>query len=68
MLDAIRILRHRYGHRVAIAGKVMGPWTLSYHVHGVQDFLLETIADPNKVRRFLDALKEVTVLFGVAQI
>lgn len=68
VLDAIRLLRHRYGHRVAIVGKVMGPWTLSYHVHGVQDFLLETITDPNRVRRFLDALKEVTVLFGTAQI
>jgi [methyl-Co(III) methanol-specific corrinoid protein]:coenzyme M methyltransferase len=68
ILKAIELLRHRYGHRVAIVGKVMGPWTLSYHVHGVQDFLLETITDPNRVRRFLDALKEVTVLFGTAQI
>ncbi|MCG2767481.1 MAG: MtaA/CmuA family methyltransferase, partial [Anaerolineae bacterium] len=68
VLDAIRILRHKYGHRVAIVGKVMGPWTLSYHMHGVQDFLMETITDPQKVRRFLDRLKEATVLFAVAQI
>ena len=68
VLDAIRILRRKYGHRVAIVGKVMGPWTLSYHLHGLQDFLIETIADPDKVRRFLDRLKEVSVLFGVAQI
>ena len=68
ILDAIRILRRKYGHRVAIVGKVMGPWTLSYHVHGIQDFLLETITDPDRVRGFLDKLKEVSVLFGVAQI
>ena len=68
VLDAIRILRAGYGHRVAIVGKVMGPWTLSYHMHGVQDFLLETIADPPRVRGFLDRLKEVTVRFGLAQI
>ena len=68
VLDAIRILRHRYGHRVAIVGKVMGPWTLSYHVHGVQDFLAETILDPGKVHGFLERLQEVTVLFGIAQI
>ena len=68
VLDAIRILRAEYGHRVAIVGKVMGPWTLSYHLHGVQAFLLETIADPGRVRGFLDRLKEVTVLFGRAQI
>lgn len=68
VLDAIRILRNEYGDRVAIVGKVMGPWTLSYHLHGVQDFLAETILDPAKVRGFLDRLKEVTVLFGRAQI
>jgi [methyl-Co(III) methanol-specific corrinoid protein]:coenzyme M methyltransferase len=68
VLDAIGVLRHRYGHRVAIVGKVMGPWTLSYHTHGVQDFLAETLLDPRKVRRFLDRLKEVSVLFGRAQI
>ncbi len=68
ILDAIRILRAQYGHQVAIIGKVMGPWTLSYHVHGVQQFLLETLTAPAKVRGFLDRLKEVTVLFGQAQI
>jgi len=68
VLDALRILRHKYGHQVAIVGKVMGPWTLSYHTHGIQDFLMETITDPGKVRRFLDKLTEVSVLFGVAQI
>lgn len=68
VLDAIRILRRLYGHHVAIVGKVMGPWTLSYHMHGIQDFLMETIIDPHKVRGFLDRLKEVTVLFGIAQI
>ncbi len=68
ILDAIRILREQYGHQVAIIGKVMGPWTLSYHVHGVQQFLLETLTAPAKVRGFLDRLKEVTVLFGQAQI
>ncbi len=68
VLDAIQILRAQYGHQVAIIGKVMGPWTLSYHVHGVQQFLLETLTAPAKVRGFLDRLKEVTVLFGQAQI
>ena len=68
VVDAIRILRQSYGHRVAIIGKVMGPWTLSYHMHGVQEFLIETILDPAKVHGFLTRLKEVTVLFGVAQI
>lgn len=68
VLDAIRILRQQYGQRAAIVGKVMGPWTLSYHLHGVQDFLAETILDPPRVRGFLDRLKEVTVRFAIAQV
>jgi [methyl-Co(III) methanol-specific corrinoid protein]:coenzyme M methyltransferase len=68
ILDAIRILRRKYGHHVAIVGKVMGPWTLAYHLYGIQDFLMETYTDPDKVHRFLDRLKEITVLFGLAQI
>jgi [methyl-Co(III) methanol-specific corrinoid protein]:coenzyme M methyltransferase len=68
VLDALQILRDTYGDQVAIVGKVMGPWTLAYHMHGLQEFLIETIAEPEKVRRFLDKLKEITVLFGRAQI
>ena len=68
VLEALSILRHEYGHRVAIVGKVMGPWTLSYNTNGVQQFLMDTILDPDKVRRFLDKLKVVTLLFAQAQI
>ena len=68
VLDAIRILRREYGNRVAIVGKVMGPWTLSYHVHGLEDFLIETLLEPAKVRGFLDRLAAVPLIFGKAQI
>jgi MtaA/CmuA family methyltransferase len=66
--DAIRILKKRYGKEVAIVGKVMGPWTLSYHLHGLQDFLIKTVTAPDLVHRFLRALKEVTLLFARAQV
>jgi [methyl-Co(III) methanol-specific corrinoid protein]:coenzyme M methyltransferase len=68
VLQAIRLLRQEYGEHAAVVGKVMGPWTLSYHMHGVQDFLLETLLDPDKVRGFLNRLIEVTLLFAGAQI
>jgi [methyl-Co(III) methanol-specific corrinoid protein]:coenzyme M methyltransferase len=68
VLEAICLLRQGYGERVAIVGKVMGPWTLAYHMHGLQDFLIETKLEPDKVRRFLERLKEITVTFGAAQI
>lgn len=68
VLDAIRMLRQTYGPEVAIVGKALGPWTLAYHVHGLEPFLIATIKEPDKVRGFLNQLKEVTVLFGRAQI
>ncbi len=67
VLKALEILRKNYGDHVAIIGKVMGPWTLSYHLAGVQEFLLWTLTDTSKVRQFLDRLKEVSILFANAQ-
>jgi [methyl-Co(III) methanol-specific corrinoid protein]:coenzyme M methyltransferase len=67
-LDAIRLLRREYGDHVAIVGKVMGPWTLSYHLNGVQQFLIDTILEPDRVRGFLKVLAPVTLLFAKAQL
>ena len=67
VLDALRILRQAYGDRVVIVGKVMGPWTLSYHMMGVEEFLVSTVLDPDRARRSLDVLKEVPVAFARAQ-
>ena len=68
ILEAISILRHEYGDRVAIIGKVMGPWTICYHMVGFQDFLIMTLREPDKVRKLLDAYIPVTVAFANAQI
>ena len=67
VLEALSLLRRQYGDDVAIVGKVMGPWTISYHLAGTQNFLLWAITEPDKVRRYLEALKEVTVRFAKAQ-
>ncbi|MBM4279181.1 MAG: MtaA/CmuA family methyltransferase, partial [Deltaproteobacteria bacterium] len=40
VLQALELLRKNYGNQVGIIGKVMGPWTISYHMCGVQEFLL----------------------------
>lgn len=67
-LDALALLRERWGEEVAIVGKVFGPWTLGYHVFGVQEFLISTLLDPDTVRRAMATLKEVTVQFANAQV
>jgi len=68
VLQALELLRKNYGDRLAIIGKVMGPWTISYHLAGVQEFLVWTLTAPEKVRGFLSALKEVTIAFARAQL
>ena len=68
IIKSIEILKREMGDEVAIIGKTMGPWTLAYHVFGVENFLLMTVDDPDMVKRCLDSLKEISVLFGEAQI
>ena len=65
---SIQLLREELGDEVAIIGKTMGPWTLAYHVFGVEPFLLMTVDDPEEVMRSLAKLKEISVMFGEAQI
>jgi [methyl-Co(III) methanol-specific corrinoid protein]:coenzyme M methyltransferase len=67
VLKALRLLRQRFGDRVVIVGKAMGPWSLAYHLMGVEDFLIATKIDPQRAQRALDVLKEVTIAFGQAQ-
>ena len=66
--DSIRILKQEFGDEVAVVGKTMGPWTLAYHVFGVEPFLLGTVDDPDEIMKSLEALKKVTILYGQAQI
>jgi MtaA/CmuA family methyltransferase len=68
VIRAIKLLRKELGNDVAIIGKTMGPWSLAYHCFGVEPFLLLSLDDPGKTKSVLDKLKEITVLFGVAQI
>ncbi len=68
VLDALRILKRRYGGEVALVGKVFGPWTLAYHLFGLDNFLMLVLDDPAKLRRILDRLAEITVLYAHAQI
>jgi len=67
LLRALEILKRTYGDQVAIVGKVMGPWTISYHLCGVQDFLIWTLTEPEKVKELLRRLKEVSIAFANAQ-
>lgn len=65
--DSIKLLRQRHPD-ACIVGKVMGPWTLAYHMFGPQEFLINILLDPDFVRACLDGLKHASVLFANAQV
>jgi [methyl-Co(III) methanol-specific corrinoid protein]:coenzyme M methyltransferase len=68
VLDALSVLRHKVGDQVAIVGKVMGPWTLSYHMAGTQNFLLQIgMGEKEKVIKMMRQLMPVTIDFAKAQ-
>lgn len=68
LLKCLSILRNKYPD-MAIVGKVFGPWTLSYHFFGVEDFLIKTVTSATEVKDILNKLsEEVTIRFADAQI
>ncbi|HJO96083.1 MAG TPA: uroporphyrinogen decarboxylase family protein [Victivallales bacterium] len=67
-LKAISLLKKRFQDEVAVIGKVFGPWTLAYHIYGVQEFLMATLTDPDAVKRILHKLKVITITFAKAQL
>ena len=67
-LQALRLLKQRIGADIAVVGKVFGPWTLGLHVYGIENFLMETLDEPDNVKKAMRRLMDVTVAFAQAQI
>lgn len=65
--EALAILKKEYQDHVCLVGKVMGPWTLAYHLFGVQELLIATIKEPIRVKELLKQLEVITLLFAEAQ-
>jgi len=66
-LEAIRIAKKRYGDKVAVLGKVMGPFSMAQVMHGLENVMLALIDNPGLVRQFLDVCAEVLVCCANAQ-
>ena len=67
-LEAIGLLRRRLGGDAAVLGKVFGPWTLAYHVYGVENVLVASMLNPGGLKRAMAALVEATIRFANAQV
>lgn len=67
-LKALERLKKEFGDQAAVVGKVFGPWTLGYHLFGVEEFLISTLLKPDRLKQVMQQLLEVTVAFAEAQI
>ena len=67
VLGAIRLLRKRYPD-VGIVGKVYGAWSVGFHMVGIENFLIDTILDPDKIHRYLEALLPASLASAHAQL
>jgi [methyl-Co(III) methanol-specific corrinoid protein]:coenzyme M methyltransferase len=68
VLRALEILRREVGGRATIIGKLMGPWTMSYHLAGTQNFLLTVGRKKyDLIRKMLARLAPVAIKVANAQ-
>ena len=67
LLKAIQILKKKYGNAVPIIGKVIGPWSLTHLLYGVEDLLMDCILEPMKVHALFQQLNEYAIKFAEAQ-
>ena len=50
-----------------LTGKAMGPWTLSFHLYGVENTLANTAPEKEKLHKAISKFTEITKTFGQAQ-
>jgi len=67
VLDAIKLLKNGLKEKTLIIGKAMGPWTLSFHLYGVENTLADTALGKEKLHKAVSKFTEITKTFGQAQ-
>ncbi len=68
MLKALGILRRELGDEVLVVGCVLGPFTLTTQLLGLETTLYLAIDDPPRLERLMDFATEVVIRFGQAQL
>lgn len=60
-LETIRLAKKRYGDRVAILGKVMGPFSMVQVMVGLEKTIVAMVENPKIIRHFLDTAVEILI-------
>jgi [methyl-Co(III) methanol-specific corrinoid protein]:coenzyme M methyltransferase len=66
-LEALRIAKRRYGDKIAVLGKVMGPFSMAQVMRGVENVMLGLVDNPELIRQFLEICVDILVRCGNAQ-
>lgn len=66
-LETVRIAKRDYGDRVAVLGKVMGPFSMTQVMHGLENVMLGMIDRADEIRHYLDRAVDVLVRCANAQ-
>ncbi len=66
-LKALRIAKERYGNKVAVLGKVMGPFSMVLAMHGLKDTMIGMIKEPDKIHHFINVATDILIECANAQ-
>jgi [methyl-Co(III) methanol-specific corrinoid protein]:coenzyme M methyltransferase len=66
-ISIITKLNKKYNKKVPIIGKVVGPWTLAYHLFGVDNLILKTIIEPDLIKAFIREISKCPIEFAKRQ-
>ena len=66
-LDTLRIATRDYGNQMAVLGKVMGPFSMTLAMCGIERVMMATLEEPDLVAHFLEVSAEVLVRCANAQ-
>lgn len=66
-LEALRIAKKRYGDKVAVLGKVMGPFSMAQVMHGVENIMIGLMEEPDRVQHFINIAADILIKCAQAQ-
>jgi len=67
-LGTLRIAKRDYGDRMAVLGKVMGPFSMALAMHGIEQVLMGMIENRSLIAHFVDVCVEVLVKCANAEL
>ncbi len=66
-LKALRTAKKKYGDRVAVLGKVMGPFSMVLAMHGLKETLIDMIKKPDRIKHFINIATDILIECAKAQ-